>query len=68
MLIYHEHNLNAATWVLWSHPRLLKLIGSLIGGTEVAGNPMWNLRSKTPSNVLTMVPVRSQATLVRHVL
>jgi hypothetical protein len=40
---------------LWSWTPLLDVIEQLIG-PEIAGHPVWNLRSKTPQNPLTTVP------------
>ena len=48
-------DLDEATRNLWSHPRLLNLVSSIIG-PEIGGNPVWNLRSKTPETALTTVP------------
>lgn len=55
VLIHQERDLDEATRALWSHPRLLALTSSIIG-PELAGNPVWNLRSKTPAMALTTVP------------
>lgn len=51
----HGSDLDEATRKLWSHPRLLSLVESIIG-PEIGGNPVWNLRSKTPNTALTTVP------------
>ncbi|XP_059138648.1 uncharacterized protein LOC131927013 [Physella acuta] len=40
---------------LWSNERLLNVIEQLIG-PEIAGHPVWNLRTKTPDNEATTVP------------
>ncbi|XP_078680911.1 phytanoyl-CoA dioxygenase domain-containing protein 1 homolog [Branchiostoma floridae x Branchiostoma belcheri] len=40
---------------LWSNERLLNVMEQLVG-PEVAGNPIWNLRTKTPYNEQTEVP------------
>ena len=40
---------------LWANPRLLDLVEQIIG-PEIAGHPVWNLRSKTPLNPLVTVP------------
>lgn len=53
--IHMERDLDEPTRALWSHPRLLDMVESVIG-PEVAGHPVWNLRSKTPSTALTTVP------------
>jgi hypothetical protein len=49
----HEHY---KTWKnLWSNERLLNVVEQLIG-SEIAGHPVWNLRTKTPQNEATTVP------------
>ncbi|XP_045198092.2 uncharacterized protein LOC123552472 [Mercenaria mercenaria] len=40
---------------LWSNERLLNVVEQLIG-PDIAGNPVWNLRTKTPKNEATTVP------------
>lgn len=40
---------------LWANPRLLDLVEQILG-PEIAGHPVWNLRSKTPLNSLVTVP------------
>lgn len=40
---------------LWANERLLNVIEQLIG-PEIAGHPLWNLRTKTPQNEATTVP------------
>ena len=40
---------------LWSAPALLDVVEQVIG-PEIAGHPVWNLRSKTPLNPLATVP------------
>lgn len=40
---------------LWANPRLLDLVEQILG-PEIAGHPVWNLRSKTPLNPLVTVP------------
>ncbi|HLJ55231.1 MAG TPA: phytanoyl-CoA dioxygenase family protein [Chthonomonadaceae bacterium] len=40
---------------LWETPRLLDIVEQIIG-PEIAGHPVWNLRSKTPQNALVTVP------------
>lgn len=40
---------------LWETPRLLDIIEQMLG-SEIAGHPVWNLRSKTPKNPLVTVP------------
>ena len=40
---------------LWSNERLLNVVEQLIG-PDIAGHPVWNLRTKTPQNEATTVP------------
>ena len=40
---------------LWANPRLLDLVEQVIG-PNIAGHPVWNLRTKTPLNPLATVP------------
>lgn len=40
---------------LWSSKKLLDIIEQIVG-PEVAGHPVWNIRSKTPNNPLATVP------------
>jgi ectoine hydroxylase-related dioxygenase (phytanoyl-CoA dioxygenase family) len=40
---------------LWSAPRLLDIIEQFIG-PDIAGHPVWNIRSKTPDTKLMTVP------------
>jgi len=54
-LIHIEGVLGPALAELWSSPRLLDLMEQILGG-DVAGHPVWNLRSKTPLNPLATVP------------
>jgi hypothetical protein len=55
VLIHIGGILKPALQRLWSSPRLLDLIEQVIG-PEIAGHPVWNLRSKTPLNPLATVP------------
>ncbi|MCW3052462.1 MAG: phytanoyl-CoA dioxygenase protein 1 isoform [Chthonomonadales bacterium] len=55
VLIHIGGILGPALAHLWETPRLLDIIEQLIG-PEVAGHPVWNLRSKTPHNPLVTVP------------
>lgn len=55
VLIHVRGILEPALADLWSSPRLLDLVEQLLG-PEVAGHPVWNLRSKTPNNPLVTVP------------
>ncbi len=40
---------------IWSSKKLLDIIEQILG-PEIAGHPVWNLRSKTPHNPLATVP------------
>jgi Phytanoyl-CoA dioxygenase (PhyH) len=40
---------------LWSDPRLLDIVEQFIGA-DIAGHPVWNIRSKTPDTRLMTVP------------
>ena len=40
---------------VWANERLLNVVEQLIG-PDIAGNPVWNLRTKTPQNDATTVP------------
>ena len=40
---------------LWTNERLLNVVEQLIG-PNIAGHPVWNLRTKTPQNEQTTVP------------
>lgn len=55
VLIHIGGILGPALAHLWETPRLLDIVEQLIG-SEVAGHPVWNLRSKTPNNPLVTVP------------
>lgn len=37
------------------HPRMLNLLEDFLG-PDIAFNPVWNLRTKTPNNLATVVP------------
>ena len=41
---------------LWSNERLLNVAEQLLGTNDIAGHPVWNLRTKTPQNEATTVP------------
>jgi|SRR5579883_537081 len=45
---------------LWSSKKLLDIIEQILG-PEIAGHPVWNLRSKTPHNPLATVPWHQDA-------
>ncbi len=54
-LIHTGGILPAAFADIWSSEKLLNMIEQLLG-PEIAGHPVWNLRSKTPHNPLATVP------------
>ncbi|XP_069117187.1 phytanoyl-CoA dioxygenase domain-containing protein 1 homolog [Argopecten irradians] len=55
-IILHKYpELSEAFKNLWTNERLLNVIEQLIG-PEIAGHPLWNLRTKTPQNEATTVP------------
>ena len=41
---------------IWSNERALNLAEQILGSADIAGNPVWNLRTKTPNNEATTVP------------
>ena len=55
-LLHIEGILGPALANLWASPRLLDLMQQVLGGGDVAGHPVWNLRTKTPLNPLATVP------------
>lgn len=55
VILHTQCVLEPALAALWSHPRLLAIMGQLLG-PDVAGHPVWNLRCKTPDNPLATVP------------
>jgi hypothetical protein len=55
-LLHTEGILGPALADLWSSPRLLDFMQQVLGGGDVAGHPVWNLRTKTPLNPLATVP------------
>ena len=50
---------------LWSNERLLNAVEQLIG-PEIAGHPVWNLRTKTPNNEASTVPWHQGKRKTRH--
>ncbi|XP_060071963.1 uncharacterized protein LOC132551834 [Ylistrum balloti] len=55
-IILHKYpELTEAFKNLWTNERLLNVVEQLIG-PEIAGHPLWNLRTKTPQNEATTVP------------
>lgn len=55
VLIHIGGILGEALAELWASPRLLDIVEQMLGA-EIAGHPVWNLRSKTPRNPLVTVP------------
>ncbi len=55
VLIHIGGILGPALARIWSSPQLLDVVEQMIG-PEIAGHPVWNLRSKTPFNPLVTVP------------
>jgi hypothetical protein len=41
---------------IWSNERALNLAEQILGTADIAGNPIWNLRTKTPNNEASTVP------------
>lgn len=55
VLVHINGVLGPALAQLWASPRLLDVAEALLG-PEIAGHPVWNIRSKTPLNPLATVP------------
>lgn len=55
VLLHKTGKLPQAFRDLWCNERLLNVIEQLIG-PDIAGSPVWNLRTKTPNNEATVVP------------
>ena len=55
ILLHKQGYLPIAFRNLWSNERLLNVIEQFIG-PEIAGHPVWNLRTKTPVNEEATVP------------
>jgi ectoine hydroxylase-related dioxygenase (phytanoyl-CoA dioxygenase family) len=55
VLIHIGGILRPALRALWCDPKLLGIVEQLLG-PEICGHPVWNLRSKTPTNPLVTVP------------
>ena len=53
--VTHLGDLRPGLRQLWSSPKLLDIVGDLIG-PDIAGHPIWNIRSKTPRTTLMTVP------------
>jgi ectoine hydroxylase-related dioxygenase (phytanoyl-CoA dioxygenase family) len=52
--------LSTALANLWTHPRLLDVVEQVLG-PEIAGHPVWNIRTKTPNNPTVTVPWHQDA-------
>jgi hypothetical protein len=55
VLLHKKGQLKSALANLWTNPRLLDVIEQILG-PDIAGHPVWNLRTKTPRNPLATVP------------
>ena len=55
VLIHHKGELKPALANLWGSPKLLDIVENWIG-KDIAGHPVWNIRSKTPQTVRMTVP------------
>ena len=53
--VTHRGDLRPGLRELWSSPKLLDIVEELIG-PDIAGHPIWNIRSKTPRTTLMTVP------------
>ena len=53
--VTHLGDLRPGLRALWSSPKLLAIVEDLIG-PDIAGHPIWNIRSKTPRTTLMTVP------------
>ncbi|XP_078491713.1 uncharacterized protein LOC144742356 [Ciona intestinalis] len=55
VLLHKQGILPEEFQALWSDERLLNAVEQLVG-PDIAGHPVWNLRTKTPHNEQTTVP------------
>ena len=55
VLLHKRGELPSEVRELWSDDKLLNVVEQMIG-PEIAGHPVWNLRTKTPQNEQTTVP------------
>ncbi|XP_065897659.1 uncharacterized protein [Dysidea avara] len=55
VILHKIGKLPTAFQILWSNERLLNVIEQFIG-PDIAGHPVWNLRTKTPHNDQVTVP------------
>lgn len=62
MIIQHKlGQLPQAFRDIWSNERLLNLAEQLLGTSDLAGHPVWNLRTKTPNTEAGVVPWHQDA-------
>lgn len=65
-IILHKYGrLPQAFKNLWTNERLLNVVEQLIG-PDIAGHPVWNLRTKTPQNEATTVPWHQDVAYLDH--
>ena len=64
VLIHIRGLLGSALSGLWGSSSLLDVIEQILG-PEIAGHPVWNLRSKTPRNPLATVPWHQDTAYLR---
>ncbi|XP_060589466.1 uncharacterized protein LOC132744708 [Ruditapes philippinarum] len=55
ILLFKHQKIPKAFRDLWCNERLLHLIEQLIG-PDIAGHPVWNMRTKTPNSKAMVVP------------
>ena len=55
VLIHHKGILKPALANLWGSDKLLDMVEKWVG-KDIAGHPVWNIRSKTPQTVRMTVP------------
>ena len=55
VLIHHKGLLKPELAKLWGSKKLLDIVANWVGG-DIAGHPVWNIRSKTPQTVRMTVP------------
>ncbi|KAK7488659.1 hypothetical protein BaRGS_00020112 [Batillaria attramentaria] len=55
IILHKQGRLPQAFRDIWAHPRMLNVVEQIIG-PNIAGHPVWNLRTKTPDNEATTVP------------
>ena len=65
VLLHKQGYLPVAFRNLWANERLLNIVEQFIG-PEIAGHPVWNLRTKTPVNEQTTVPWHQDNAYLDH--